>query len=272
MDQTGVASRFADELLPPARTINADGSSSFVLVCDHASNRIPERYQGLGLSAVDRLRHIAWDPGALAVSLRLVELLDAPLVHSTISRFVIDCNRTFAAAGLIAEISETTEVPGNRLVGDNERGRRIADFYLPYHQAIENLLNRRAAQGADTILVAVHSFTPVYDGVARPWPVGLVHGIDDHYSRGVFEALRATEPELNVGWNEPYASLNAVTYTLEHHGDGRGLKSTMIEIRHDEILEPEGVARWASLLAQCLEQARMGSGPVPVKTILGATL
>jgi predicted N-formylglutamate amidohydrolase len=271
MDQTGVASRFADERLPPARTINADGPSPFVLVCDHASNRIPENFDGLGLSAIDRLRHIAWDPGALAVSLKLVELLDAPLVHSTISRLVIDCNRTFAAPGLLAEISETTEVPGNRGLGDNERGRRIADFYLPYHQAIENLLNRRAAQGQETILVAMHSFTPIYKGVARPWPVGLVHGVDEGFSRAIFEALKAAEPELNVGWNEPYASLNAVTYTLEHHGDGRGLASVMFEIRHDEILEPEGVARWATLLAQCLEEARVRGNPAPVTTELGAT-
>src|SRR5665213_1772479 len=163
MGEDGVAARFAARLLPPAMTINADGTSPFVLVCDHASNRIPEEYGDLGLSAIERLRHIAWDPGALAVSLALVDLLDAPLIHSTISRLVIDCNRTYGAPGLIAEVSETTEVPGNRQLGDNERGRRIADFHVPYHQAIENILNRRAAQRQDTLLIAVHSFTPVYD-------------------------------------------------------------------------------------------------------------
>jgi len=256
MGEEGVASRLAARLLPPAMTINAGGSSPFVFVCDHASNRIPDGYGDLGLSAIDRLRHIAWDPGALAVSLQLTDLLDAPLVHSTVSRLVIDCNRTLGAPDLIAPVSELTEIPGNRGIGDNERARRLADFHAPFHAMIEALLDRRASEGRETILVAMHSFTPVYKGVSRPWPIGVIHGVDTSFTRHFFEALKTGEPGLNVGWNEPYAALNGVTFTLEHHGDGRGLPSTMIEIRHDEILEPEGVARWASLVARCLTAAR----------------
>jgi predicted N-formylglutamate amidohydrolase len=249
-------SEFVASPVPPAMTINPEGTSPFVLVCDHASNRIPEPYRGLGLSGIERLRHIAWDPGALAVSLRLAERLDAPLVHSTVSRLVIDCNRAHAAPDLIPAISETTAIPGNQGLSAEERARRRALFHDPFHAAIEALLNRRAAAGRETILVAMHSFTPVYKGVARPWPIGFIHGIEADYTRGVFEALKAAEPALNIGWNLPYAALNGVTYTLEHHGDGRGLKSTMIEIRHDEILTTEGIRRWVRLLADCLEAGR----------------
>ena len=270
MGEDGVASRLAARLLPPAMTINADGSSPFVLVCDHASNRIPAEYEDLGLGSIDRLRHIAWDPGALAVSLRLVDVLDAPLVHSTISRLVIDCNRTHGAPDLIAPVSESTEIPGNRHVTPADRQRRIDAFHVPFHDQIEALLNRRAAEGRETILVAMHSFTPIYKGIARPWPIGLIHGVDTTFTRHVFDALRTEEPGLNVGWNEPYAALNGVTFTLEHHGDGRGLPSTMIEIRHDEILEPEGVARWASLLARCLAAARRQAAPAQAMNELGA--
>jgi len=256
MREFGTASRLGVSRLPPALTINGEGTSPFVLVCDHASNRIPDEYGDLGLSAIDRLRHIAWDPGALAVSLLLVELLDAPLVHSTVSRLVIDCNRTHQAPDLIPIISESTEIPGNRDLGGNERARRIADFHDPFHASIEAVLNRRAAAGEETILIAMHSFTPSYKGVARPWPIGLIHGIDTGYTEAVFEALKAEDRELNVGWNEPYAALNGVTYTLEHHGDERGLRSTMIELRNDEILDAAGVARWAGLLARSFETAR----------------
>jgi predicted N-formylglutamate amidohydrolase len=256
MRQAVATSRFAQSEPAAARTINAGGRSPFVLVCDHASNRIPEYYQGLGLSAVDRLRHIAWDPGALAVSMAMVSLLDCPLIHSTVSRLVIDCNRTHGAPDLIPPMSEDTEIPGNRFVGDNERARRIAEFHDPFHGAIDAVLDARAARGETSILVAMHSFTPVYRGVARPWPIGLVHGLDTTFSRAVFDAMAAAEPALNIGWNEPYAALNGVTYTLEHHGDGRGLVSTMFEIRHDQILAPDGISRWASLIAQSLEAAR----------------
>lgn len=257
MAEPGMGQEFLASPMPPVMTINAGGGSPFVLVCDHASNRIPAPYRDLGLGPIDRLRHIAWDPGALAVSLQLVALLDAPLVYSTVSRLVVDCNRTPGVPDLVPEISETTTIPGNRGIDAYERARRVAAFHAPYHDAIAALLDRRAAMGLETILVAMHSFTPIYKGVARPWPIGFIHGVDTAYTRRVVDALKLVEPALNIGWNEPYAALNGVTFTLEHHGDGRGLESTMIEIRHDEILETEGVARWARLLALALAAGRL---------------
>ena len=240
----------------PVQTINANGTSPFVLVCDHASNRIPDRYGDLGLSPHQRLMHIAWDPGALAVAMRLTELLDAPLVHSTVSRLVIDCNRDHDAIDLIPVISERTDIAANVDLPEDERRFRIASYHAPFHAAIEALLDRRRQAGMETILVTVHSFTPVYKDVMRPWPIGLIHGTEERFTHALMAALKADDPDLNVGWNEPYSARNGVTYTLEHHGDGRGLDCTMIEIRHDEILEPAGVALWADRLARTLKKAR----------------
>jgi predicted N-formylglutamate amidohydrolase len=238
------------------RVTNERGSSPFVLVCDHASNRIPEKYGDLGLTPTQRLSHIAWDPGALAVSLHLSDLLDAPLVHSTVSRIVIDCNRDLTAPDLIWTLSESTRIEANENLDAAERQYRIDHFHRPYHDAIETLLDARRAAGQETILVCMHSFTPVYHGVARPWPIGLIHGIDTTYTKALFDALKADEPELNVGWNLPYAALNGVTLTLEKHGDGRGLDATMIEIRNDEIVAPDRVIDWAMRLERCLVAAR----------------
>lgn len=252
------------ELLPPVVTINAAGASPFVLVCDHAFNRIPHHYDHLGLTPHQRLMHIAWDPGALAVALRLTELLDAPLVHSTVSRLVIDCNRDHDAVDLIPVISERTDIAANVGLPQSERNFRIAAYHRPFHTAIEALLEEREQAGVETILVTVHSFTPVYRDVARPWPIGLIHGTEERFSHALLAALKAEDPALNVGWNEPYSARNGVTYTLEHHGDGRGLDCTMIEIRHDEILEPAGVALWADRLARTLESARGAISGMPV--------
>jgi predicted N-formylglutamate amidohydrolase len=237
-------------------TLNGDGQSPFVLVCDHASNRIPPPYGDLGLDPVERLRHIAWDPGALAVCLELIDMLDAPLVHSTVSRLVIDCNRYLDAPDLIPERSELTEIPGNQGITDEDRQRRIAAYHKPYHEAIEALLGRRTAAGRPSLLVCMHSFTPGCKGISRPWQIGLIPAQREALSRALSAALAADAPELTIGWNQPYGSINGVTYTFEHHGDGRGLDATMIEIRHDEILEPSGVGRWAARLARCLETAR----------------
>ena len=228
-----------------------------MLVCDHASNRIPSKYGSLGLSQIERVSHIAWDPGALAVSRALSEKLDAPLVQSTVSRLIIDCNRDLDAPDLIWTMSEATRIAANENVHLDERTFRINHYHRPYHASIETLLEARRHAGMETILVCMHSFTPVYHGVPRPWPIGLIHGLDQRYTRAVYDALKTDDPDLNVGWNEPYAALNGVTLTLEKHGDGRGLDATMIEIRHDEILEPAGVAMWSNRLAHCLQTARV---------------
>lgn len=236
-------------------TSNAEGPSPFVLVCDHASRRIPERYGTMGLTEAERVSHIAWDPGALAVSETLVQLLDAPLVASTVSRLVIDANRDLDAPDLIWTLSEATRIAANENLSPEERDFRIAAYHRPFHDAVDEVLDRRQRAGIDTVLVCVHSFTPVYLGQARPWPIGVLHGRDEGFTRAFRDALAADRPDLNIGWNQPYAALNGVTLTLEKHGDGRGLEATMLEIRNDEIRSDAGVAKWAKLIARALEGA-----------------
>lgn len=235
---------------------NAEGPSPFVLVCDHASRWIPSKYGDMGLSEAERMSHIAWDPGALAVSQALSGLLDAPLVESTVSRLVIDANRDAGAPNLIWTLSEATPIPANENLPSEERQFRIDRYHRPYHEAIDDLLETRRRAQRETVLVCVHSFTPVFLGQKRPWPIGLIHGQDQSFTRALQAALATDMPDLDIGWNEPYAALNGVTLTLEKHGDGRGLPATMIEIRNDEITSPPGVALWAERLARCLETAR----------------
>lgn len=241
--------------IPPVMVINAQGRGRYVLACDHASNRIPAEYAALGLSPSEQLMHIAWDPGAFEVALKLSAALDAPLVASTVSRLVIDCNRWHTAPDLIPAVSERTEVRGNRGLGDIERQRRIDRYHTPFHTALEAVLDGRKSAGQRTVLATVHSFTPVYKDVPRPWPIGLIHGLDTRLTESLRDALVADAPGLNVGWNQPYSAQSGVTYTLEHHGDERGLDCTMIEIRNNEILTPEGIALWSDRLARCLAAA-----------------
>ena len=255
---------------PPVLTINRDGQSPFVLACDHASNRMPDECGDLGLTPQQRLMHIAWDPGALAVALELSDRLDAPLIQSTVCRLVIDCNRSTDKHDLIPVVSERTDIAANVGLSAAERDRRIADYHAPFHAAIDAMLTGRKAAGLETILVTVHSFTPTYKGVPRPWPIGLIHATDPGFTAALRDALLEDSADLIVGWNEPYSAMNGVTYTLEHHGDGRGLDATMIEIRHDEILEPAGVTLWATRLASCLNNARGGVRAAATE-LLGST-
>ncbi|MEP9387975.1 N-formylglutamate amidohydrolase [Mesorhizobium sp. KR9-304] len=230
------------------RVTNRAGKSPFLLVCDHASNYLPPNYGTLGLEPADMLRHIAWDPGALPVALMMADMLDAVLVEAGVSRLAIDCNRPLDAPDLIPEISESTLIPGNAALTGKERAERIALSWRPFHEAIDALVDERMAAGRETWLVTVHSFTPVYKGVARPWEIGIIHDDDERLSApliGELEALKC----FTVGVNEPYSPADRVYFTLERHARSRGLPCAMIEIRNDEIADAAGQRRWAELLA-----------------------
>lgn len=137
-----------------AKATNRCGASPLVIVCDHASNLVPPEYGTLGLDPAELTRHIAWDPGALPVARRMADILDATLVESCISRLVIDCNRPLDAPDLIWEVSETTEVPGNRNLGAGERARRVALAHRPYHDLIDAVVAERLSAGRGTALVS----------------------------------------------------------------------------------------------------------------------
>lgn len=230
---------------------NAGGRGRIVLACDHASNFVPTIYGTLGLPAGDLTRHIAWDPGAYPVAMAMARALDAPLVATGISRLVIDCNRPFDAVDLIPKVSETTRIPGNEVIGDDERARRIALSHAPFHGAIETLLARREKAGMETWLVSVHSFTPVYKGSHRPWEIGIIHDEDVRIAAPLIGALER-DLALTVGVNQPYSPADRVYYTLERHARARNLPCAMIEIRNDQIADESGQRRWADRLGTIL--------------------
>lgn len=238
------------------RVSNRTGRSPYVIVCDHASNNVPPAFAGLGLTAGDLSRHIAWDPGALPVARQLAESLDAALVEACVSRLVIDCNRPLDAADLIPTVSENTAIPGNAMLSDHERAARIAHYHAPFHAALDDLVARRLASGLEVRLVAIHSFTPVYKGRARPWHIGVLHDEDERMSLPMLAMLR-TAHGLVVGDNEPYSPADRVYYTLERHGRRRGCPCVMVEIRNDEIAEDAGQHRWAERLSGILKDMEL---------------
>jgi predicted N-formylglutamate amidohydrolase len=239
------------------RVTNRAGKSPFLLVCDHASNYLPPDYGTLGLQSADMLRHIAWDPGALPVALRMADTLDATLVEAGVSRLAIDCNRPLDAPDLIPQISETTLIPGNAALTDKDRAERIALSWQPFHETIETLVDERVAAGRETWLVTVHSFTPVYKGVARPWEIGIIHDDDERLSAPLIGELEALK-RFTVGENEPYSPADRVYFTLERHARSRGLPCAMIEIRNDEIADAAGQAKWAELLGNIFQHLKPG--------------
>jgi len=223
-----------------------------VLICDHASNRIPLSLGDLGLGPELLMDHIAWDPGAAAVARVLSEILDAPLVLSAYSRLVIDCNRPLESPESIAERSAGIEVPGNRGLTSSQRRQRVDEVFKPYHRAIGALLDARSARSS--LLLSIHSFTPHLGGVRRPWAIGVANRRDRRLAGRLVQALRDSGIGL-VGDNEPYGIDDAYDYSLPNHGERRGIAHAMLEIRQDGLRDPEDARLWAERLAVATRRA-----------------
>jgi predicted N-formylglutamate amidohydrolase len=240
--------------LAPVALENEAGDSSYFLTGDHAGRAFPRRLGTLGLPEHETWRHIAWDIGIGGVGRELSRLLDAAVVLQTYSRLVVDCNRDPEVPSSIPEISETTQIPGNHGLSKAERTARVDAIFRPYHDAIAAALDRRRAEGRASVLVALHSFTPVFKSVARPWHVAVLFNRDSRLAHPLAELLRA-EGGLMVGENEPYAVSDFTDYTVPVHGERRGLPHVEIEIRQDLIARSEGQREWAERLARLLPAA-----------------
>ena len=213
----------------------------------------PRALGNLGLSPSDLERHIAWDPGAADVADGLAARLRGDLLKQRFSRLAIDCNRSPELPDAIATLSEDTVIPGNLGLTAEARANRVAAVWAPFHAALEALLDRRRRERRPTALVTVHSFTPVYRGVARPWHVGIISTDERSLADAVLAALRR-DRTLMVGDNEPYSAKDNVDYTIRRHGRDRGLPHVMIEIRNDLLRAAKDIAAWTELLTGALHR------------------
>lgn len=252
-----------DELPAAFEVYNESGAAPVLLVCDHASRFIPPALAGLGLSEAEVCRHIAWDIGIAEVTKGLARRLDAPAVLSRFSRLVIDPNRDVGDDTLVTAVTDGVVVPGNQGLSAAARAARIADFHAPYHAAVEQALV--AAMGRPTsdanplpALISMHSFTPVMDGVERPWQVGILWDHDGRLPVPFMEALRARG--IAVGDNQPYSGHDVQGYTLRRHAEAHDLPNVLVEVRQDLIDTHHGAAEWVGVLGTALVTVLAGLG------------
>ncbi|MEW2915200.1 N-formylglutamate amidohydrolase [Leisingera sp. JC11] len=227
--------------LQPFEVINRDGTGPVVIICEHASAHIPAVYDGLGLPPDDLKSHAVWDPGALDLSLKLSRALDAPVVASAVSRLVYDCNRPPEAPSAMPAKSELIKVPGNAGLTAPARQRRTEAVYRPFCRAVSEVLDKR---GPETIVVTVHSFTPVYFGKPRPVELGLLHDEDSRLVDLMLDHAGKL-PNRTIARNEPYGPADGVTHSLKLHAISRGLANVMIEVRNDLLATEEMAAGMA---------------------------
>ncbi|KZM50614.1 N-formylglutamate amidohydrolase [Labrenzia sp. OB1] len=236
----------AEEAFQPTEYIDGDPGSGILLLCDHACNAVPSAYGNLGVPPEQFERHIGYDIGARAVTLELARRLGAPACLTTFSRLLIDPNRGDDDPTLVMRLSDGAVVPGNARVDAQERSRRIERFHRPYHLLIDRTLDAMLEKAAPPVIFSIHSFTPVWRGVPRPWHVTVLWDSDPRAVEPLLEGLRAQDG-LIVGDNEPYDGA-LKNDTMYQHATLRGLSQALLELRQDLIADAAGAREWADRL------------------------
>jgi predicted N-formylglutamate amidohydrolase len=237
---------------PPAYTVvNPHGRARVVLLCEHASNHIPARFANLGLPPEQLQRHIAYDIGGAAVARGIAERLDAVLVLAGYSRLLIDCNRPLSSPTSIPVRSEDVDIPGNVGLTPAQREERDRLFFAPFREKAAEILDTRLRGGQPTVLIGMHSFTPVFHGEARRWHAGVLWRQSEALAKLLLAGLRA-DPSLIVGDNEPYRVTLEGDYTVPWVGEARGIATALFEVRQDLIAHAAGQHEWAERLAGVL--------------------
>lgn len=229
---------------------NTDATSSIILICEHASPYIPPELNGLGLAAADLKSHVVWDPGAMALAVKLSEKLDAVLIASKTSRLVYDCNRPPEAGDAIPAQSEVIAVPGNVGLSATDKAERVDIYYRPFKAAVAEAISSRE----DPVVVTIHSFTPVYHGQPRDVEIGILHDQDTRLADALLSDLGNLTP-LVVRRNEPYGPADGVTHTLKEHALPGGHLNVMFEVRSNLIADDTAQAAMADILSNWLARA-----------------
>ncbi len=236
----------------PYEIIDGDANRGLVLLADHAMNRLPQEYGRLGLPESAFSRHIAYDIGVEHVTRTLAEALGVPAVLGCFSRLLIDPNRGEDDPTLIMKISDGAIIPGNHPITPQEWQYRLDTFHRPYHRAVsETIASVASATGRAPLVISIHSFTPFWKGVARPWHAAILWDNDPRAALSLIAALEKPG-DILVGNNEPYdGALRGDT--LYRHCMASGIPHALIEIRQDLIGDRPGVAAWSTRLKPLLE-------------------
>jgi predicted N-formylglutamate amidohydrolase len=235
----------------PFQVLNPLAETPVLLVCDHASCRFPKSLGDMGLDPFARRCHLAVDIGAGPLTERLAESLGVTAVLAQYSRLVMDCNRQLMDPSAHLEYGDGVLVPGNRNLHQADKDLRASTLYWPYHDALDKQVQRLSKLGPPPAFIAIHSFTPVMNGEARPWEMGVLWDTDMSLRNIFLEDFRAAG--YFVGDNEPYSGKAPQDFTIDHHAEEIGLPHLGIEIRQDLIDDDEGVEKIARLMHTIIE-------------------
>lgn len=240
------------EELEPFEIIDGDFSKGLILLCDHARNMIPIRYNNLGLPEEDLQRHIAFDIGAEGVFRGLAQRLGVPGIMTNYSRLLIDPNRGIDDPTLVRQLYDGTIIPGNYPLARDELQYRIDQYFTPYHDAINRVIERVEAENIVPAVISVHTMTDYWNGEKRPWEISVLWDKDPRLANDLLGELEQLQ-KFTVGDNQPYDGALGGD-TMYTHCTMTGLSHALLEFRQDLVADQDGIDAWVSHLVPIIEK------------------
>jgi len=219
-----------------------------VLTCEHATHRLPS---GLRPSAAERkllATHWGWDPGAWWLTREMSRELRASALGGRWSRLWIDLNRRIDDSTLARREVEGLPLSWNRHLGVTELESRIVAHHAPYHEELDRLLLRRVLRGLRPLLLAVHTFTPLWSGRQRRFDVGVLYERHGDLARCVARGLR--HAGLIVRYNQPYSGMKGMMYSADRHGSHHGLPCLELEVNQRLFARRTDATRVSAVLIE----------------------
>ncbi len=219
-------------------------TSPVFVTCEHASEAFPPPTVLPDADAWLAGTHWAYDLGAEAIVRDLAAALDAPAVLAAFSRLVCDPNRDEHEPTLFRDVAEGRPVTLNVGLDADERERRLALYHRPFHAAVDAALKESEA----TILLSIHTFTPVYEGNERAMQIGVLFDEEEPLAEDVARVLR--EAGFIVAMNEPYSGRDGLIYSAARHAAAHGKRALELEVRQDLAVSEAFRARLVPVLAR----------------------
>jgi len=237
----------------PEYLVHAPRSLSSVLIsCEHATNRMPFGH-GVGREQRRVLSsHWGWDIGAWELSLDLARRLKAGAIGGRWSRLLVDLNRRADDPTLLRSRAGGVDLPWNAGLDAEEIERRVIDYHTPYHLELDRLILRRLVREVRPLLLAVHSFTPVFDGRERQFEIGILYEHHRRLAHRLGRALRGAG--MTVRYNQPYSGMAGMMYAVDRHGSHHRLPCLELEVNHDIVCTKAAAKRLGSVVAPALSE------------------
>ena len=248
----------------PFIILNPDAVVPVLLVCDHASHRFPRSLGTMGLDYLNRHSHVVHDIGAGALVEMLANNLGVTAVLCQYSRLIVDCNRKLVDHNAFLEFNDGVDIPANHNLRSNEKEKRVSEIYWPYHNAIEGQIDRLKDQGINPVFISIHSFSPVINGEAREWEIGVLWDKDSTTAEFFLSDLG--EAGYVVGDNKPYSGKDPEDFTIDHHAEPNGLPHVGIEIRQNLIHHGDGIKRISGILQKIINLVAIQDRPIDIET------